>query len=338
MQSPEKTDTAPSPEKNNTEAEPHDTLASSAFQRLEPLLITSATMPLPQDPDVTCGSLACGLRYYIKKNHKPEQRVALRLAVRVGSLQEEEAERGIAHMVEHLAFRATTNYDKLELVEYLESIGAAFGACQNAYTSFDETVYMLSVPSDGKDLVKQSIQVLHEWACRIRISDEDVEAERGIVLEEWRAGRSARCAPRQPASTPGPATHTRLPPWPDRACAWRLPQPLLAEWRRTTGSSSCRAARVCGPSQRRNKSTPHHRAQSRLSACAIPRSATLCWRLGLFRETQPSVVRGQYGVTRRTSSRPSFSAWRSRTRFKSRRKQTAGCDTGQSQLIHRSAG
>ena len=237
------TTTMQAPEKNNAEAEQHDdTPASSAFQHLEPLLITSATMPLPQDPDVTCGSLACGLRYYIKKNHKPEQRVALRLAVRVGSLQEEEAERGIAHMLEHLAFRATTNYGKLELVEYLESIGAAFGACQNAYTSFDETVYMLSVPSDGKDLVKQSIQVLHEWACRIRISDEDVEAERGIVLEEWRAGRSARCAPRQPASTPGPATHTRLPPWPDRACAWRLPQPLLAEWRRTTGSSSCRAA------------------------------------------------------------------------------------------------
>ena len=175
MQSPEKTDTAPSPEKNNKEAEPHDTLASSAFQRLEPLLITSAAMPLPQDPDVTCGSLACGLRYYIKKNQKPEQRVALRLAVRVGSLQEEEAERGIAHMVEHLAFRATTNYDKLELVEYLESIGAAFGACQNAYTSFDETVYMLSVPSDGKDLVKQSIQVLswrpqpHHRFCRCHL-------------------------------------------------------------------------------------------------------------------------------------------------------------------------
>ena len=217
MQTPEK-----------TEVGEYDTVASDTFQRLEPLLITSATMPLPQDPDVISGSLACGLRYYIKKNQKPEQRVALRLAVRVGSLHEEEAERGIAHMVEHLAFRATTNYDKLELVQYLESIGAAFGACQNAYTSFDETVYMLSVPSDGKDLVRQSIQVLsaatpppllplppsprsrarllhlraagiaysllqvlHEWACRIRISDEDVEDERGVVLEEWRAGRSA---------------------------------------------------------------------------------------------------------------------------------------------------
>ena len=204
------------------EAGQPDAHASNAFQHLEPLLITSAAMLLPQDPDVTCGSLACGLRYYIKKNRKPAQRVALRLAVRVGSLQEEEAERGLAHMVEHLAFRATANYDKLELVQYLESIGAAFGACQNAYTSFDETVYMLSVPSDGKDLVKQSIQVfasgplshqvlaspsprlpyqvLHEWACRIRISDEDVEAERGVVLEEWRAGRSAPRQPREHAS------------------------------------------------------------------------------------------------------------------------------------------
>ena len=250
MQSPEKTDTAPSPEKNNKEAEPHDTLASSAFQRLEPLLITSATMPLPQDPDVTCGSLACGLRYYIKKNQKPEQRVALRLAVRVGSLQEEEAERGIAHMVEHLAFRATTNYDKLELVEYLESIGAAFGACQNAYTSFDETVYMLSVPSDGKDLVKQSIQVLSlaasatppllplppshaPWPLRLLVQPEHVccsrcftsgpaasasrmRTSRPSAASCWRSGAQdeVRCAPRQPSSTPGPATHTRLPPPP----------------------------------------------------------------------------------------------------------------------------
>ena len=94
-------------------------------------------------------------------------------------------------MVEHLAFRATTNFDKLELVKYLESIGASFGACQNAYTSFDETVYELMVPSDDEGLVNQSLTILHEWACRIRISDDDVECERGVVLEEWRAGRNA---------------------------------------------------------------------------------------------------------------------------------------------------
>jgi hypothetical protein len=266
MQSPAKTDTVPSPEENNTEAERHDTLASSAFQRLEPLQITSATMPLPQDPDVTCGSLACGLRYYIKKNQKPEQRVALRLAVRVGSLQEEEAERGIAHMVEHLAFRATTNYDKLELVEYLESIGAAFGACQNAYTSFDETVYMLSVPSDGKDLVKQSIQVCFlggrghttaslppshaPWplrlyfACSAKLNVFAAPGASRVGLPHPHLGRGRRggarhrvrgvarrtkCALRASSTLEHawPRNTHPSPPGLTRACAWRLPSGSL---------------------------------------------------------------------------------------------------------------
>ena len=164
---------------------------SDAFKRLAPMEITHSAMPLPFDPDLLTGALPCGLRYYIKKNRKPEKRVALRLAVRAGSVDEEEAERGMAHMLEHLAFRATKNYDKFELVKYLESIGAGFGACQNAYTAFDETVYMLHVPTDKEGLLKQGVQVLHEWASRIRIADEDVEGEKGVVLEEWRAGRTA---------------------------------------------------------------------------------------------------------------------------------------------------
>ena len=155
---------------------------AGAFKRLAPLTIDGPEMPLPADPALSQGILPCGLRYYVKHNHKPEGRVALRLAVRVGSVHEDEAERGLAHFVEHLAFRATASFDKFELVRFLESVGASFGACQNAYTSFDETVYMLTVPTDKDGLMRQAIKVLHDWATGIRISDEDVEGERGVVL------------------------------------------------------------------------------------------------------------------------------------------------------------
>ena len=132
------------------------------------------------------------MRYYVQKTHKPKDRAALALAVDVGSIAETEEERGVAHLVEHLAFRATESNDNFAIVKFLESIGAEFGACQNAYTSMDETVYELLVPIDKPNVLEQSLDVFAEFATKVRISDADVNDERGAVMEELRMGRDAR--------------------------------------------------------------------------------------------------------------------------------------------------
>ena len=147
---------------------------------------------LPFTKELTAGTLANGLRWYVKKNREPQNRAELRLAVRVGSISEQEHERGIAHIIEHLAFRATAKYpNQQDVVNYLERIGAQFGPCQNAYTSFEETVFELHIPVDKSETLETSLGVLAEWAAHIRISDKDVDDERTIVLEEWRQQQTA---------------------------------------------------------------------------------------------------------------------------------------------------
>jgi predicted Zn-dependent peptidase len=138
------------------------------------------------------GQLANGMRYYVHVTQKPKDRAALALAVDVGSVAEEEDEQGVAHLVEHLAFRATKSFGNFEIVRFLESIGAEFGACQNAYTSMDETVYELLVPIDDPLVLTKALTVMSEFASHVRISDDDVNDERGAVLEEMRMGRDAR--------------------------------------------------------------------------------------------------------------------------------------------------
>ncbi|KVI12277.1 Metalloenzyme, LuxS/M16 peptidase-like protein [Cynara cardunculus var. scolymus] len=137
------------------------------------------------------GKLDNGLRYYVRLNSKPKMRAALALAVNVGSVLEDEEERGVAHIVEHLAFSATKKYTNHDIVKFLESIGAEFGACQNAVTSADETVYELFVPIDKPGLLSQAISVLAEFSSEIRVSAEDLDKERGAVMEEYRANRNA---------------------------------------------------------------------------------------------------------------------------------------------------
>ena len=110
----------------------------------------------------------------------------------MGSVAETEAERGVAHIVEHLAFRSTESYEHFAIVNFLESIGAEFGACSNAYTSMDETVYELLVPVQKAEVLATSMHILSEFARGVRISDADVECERGSVMEEWRLGRDAQ--------------------------------------------------------------------------------------------------------------------------------------------------
>lgn len=147
---------------------------------------------LPEDPvGVDYGVLRNGLHYYVRRNAKPRLRAALALGVRVGSVLEEEEERGVAHIVEHLAFSATKRYTNHDIVKFLESIGAEFGACQNASTSPDETIYELLVPIDKPEILSQAISVLAEFSTEIRVSAEDLEKERGAVLEEYRGGRNA---------------------------------------------------------------------------------------------------------------------------------------------------
>lgn len=148
--------------------------------------------PLGESPfAVDYGRLDNGLTYYVRCNSKPKMRAALALVVKAGSVLEEEDERGVAHIVEHLAFNATTKYTNHDIVKFLESIGAEFGACQNAMTSADDTVYELVVPVDKPELLSQAISILAEFSTEIRVSAEDLEKERGAVMEEYRGSRNA---------------------------------------------------------------------------------------------------------------------------------------------------
>lgn len=146
---------------------------------------------LPVDPHVKVGQLENGLKYYIRENHKPENRAELRLVVNVGSILEEDDQRGIAHFVEHMAFNGTKHFAKQEIVNYLESIGMRFGPDINAYTSFDETVYMLQIPTDRAEIITTAFQILEDWAHLLTFDKEEVEKERKVVIEEWRLGRGA---------------------------------------------------------------------------------------------------------------------------------------------------
>jgi zinc protease len=146
---------------------------------------------LPFDAAVARGQLENGLRYYVRRNAKPENRAELRLVVDVGSLVEDDDQRGLAHFVEHMAFNGSRHFEKQELVDYLERIGMRFGPDVNAYTSFDETVYMLQVPTDEEEILAQAFLILEDWAHGVTFDDEEIDKERGVVVEEWRQGRGA---------------------------------------------------------------------------------------------------------------------------------------------------
>jgi zinc protease len=146
---------------------------------------------IPLDPKVRTGKLSNGLTYFIMQNKKPENRMELRLAVNTGSICEDDDQKGLAHFVEHMCFNGTKNFPKNELVSFLESIGVQFGPDLNAYTSFDETVYMLQLATDKKDIIEKGIQVLEDWAHNLSFEDKEIDKERGVILEEWRLGKGA---------------------------------------------------------------------------------------------------------------------------------------------------
>ena len=149
------------------------------------------TEAIPADSTITVGKFPNGLTYYIKANKKPENRAALRLAVNAGSILEDENQRGLAHLVEHMAFNGTKNFPKMDVVNFLQSIGMQFGAHVNAYTSFDETVYQLQVPTDKADVLDKAFLILEDWAHNVTFDPKEIDKERGVVMEEWRLGRGA---------------------------------------------------------------------------------------------------------------------------------------------------
>ena len=146
---------------------------------------------MPVDPNLIQGQLDNGLKYFIKVNHKPENRAELRLVVNAGSILEDEDQQGLAHLLEHMAFNGSTDFPKMDLVNYLESIGMRFGPDLNAYTSFDETVYMLQVPTDSSSQLEKGFQILENWAHKVSLEGEAIDDERGVVVEEWRLRQGA---------------------------------------------------------------------------------------------------------------------------------------------------
>ena len=146
---------------------------------------------IPIGPQVKTGRLANGLSYFIHKNNRPEKHVELRLVVKVGSVMEDDDQQGLAHFTEHMAFNGSAHFKKHELVSYLQSIGVKFGADLNAYTSFDETVYILPIPTDKKENLETGFQVLEDWAQGVQMLDVDIDKERDIILEEARLGKGA---------------------------------------------------------------------------------------------------------------------------------------------------
>src|SRR5450759_2204825 len=141
----------------------------------------AAAAPLPFDPAVTVGTLSNGMHYFIRENHKPEKRAELRLVVNAGSVLEDEDQRGLAHMVEHMAFRGTKRFAGNQISSYLESVGMRYGPDINAFTTFDETVYMLTIPTDTAAIVDKGFQILSEWAHNVafdptQVGSGDVQA------------------------------------------------------------------------------------------------------------------------------------------------------------------
>ncbi|MXY95602.1 MAG: insulinase family protein [Caldilineaceae bacterium SB0664_bin_27] len=142
--------------------------------------------PIALDPSIRKAQLENGLTYYIRHNTEPANRATLMLVINAGSVQEDEDQLGLAHFVEHMMFNGTERFPKQALIDYFETVGMSFGPDVNAYTSFDETVYFLEFPTDDEEIIGTTFQVAEDWASRATISDEEVESERGVILEEER--------------------------------------------------------------------------------------------------------------------------------------------------------
>ena len=148
--------------------------------------------PIPTDPNVRIGKLENGLTYYIRHNELPENRADFYIAQKVGSILEEDNQRGLAHFLEHMCFNGTTNFPGKGIINWLEIIGVRFGENLNAYTSIDETVYNISnVPVLRDGIVDSCLLILHDWANDLTLAEAEIDNERGVIHEEWRTGQGA---------------------------------------------------------------------------------------------------------------------------------------------------
>jgi len=176
--------------------------------------LASLEEKLSLDPQIKLGTFDNGLRYYLRVNKKPENRAELQLVVNAGSVLEDDDQKGLAHFVEHMAFNGTRHFAKQELVKFMESIGMRFGPSLNAFTSFDETIYMLTVPTDKPDVMKTAFQILEDWAHELTFDPGEIDKERGVIIEEWRlgCGAAARMQDKQfPILLQGSRYANRLP-------------------------------------------------------------------------------------------------------------------------------
>ena len=147
--------------------------------------------PLPIDPQVRYGKLPNGLTYYIRHNEQPKERADFYIAQNVGSMLEEENQRGLAHFLEHMAFNGSKNFPDKGMDEFTQSIGMRMGENFNAYTSFDETVYMImNAPVTRESVVDSCLLILHDWSSAINLADKEIDKERGVIREEWRSRNS----------------------------------------------------------------------------------------------------------------------------------------------------
>jgi zinc protease len=147
---------------------------------------------VPVDPLITVGTLPNGMRYYVRGNGVPQGRAELRLVVDAGSLLEDDDQRGLAHLVEHMSFNGTRHFPGQDLGTFMQSLGMRFGAHVNAHTSFDETVYELQIPTDDAAVIDRSLLILEDWARGdVSFDPVEIDKERGVVLEEWRLGLGA---------------------------------------------------------------------------------------------------------------------------------------------------
>ena len=150
--------------------------------------------PIPLNPNCHTGVLPNGLTYYIQHNDWPEHRADFYIAQKVGSIQEEDNQRGLAHFLEHMCFNGTTHFPKDQLKNYLETIGVRFGENLNAYTSTEETVYNINnVPvQDHPGAIDSCLLILHDWSHDLSLDGDEIDKERGVINEEWRMRQSAQ--------------------------------------------------------------------------------------------------------------------------------------------------
>ncbi len=146
---------------------------------------------VPVDPAITIGRLPNGLRYYVRRNRRPANRAELRLVVNAGSVLEEDDQLGLAHVVEHMAFNGTRHFAGREITAFMESLGMQFGPSLNAFTSYDDTTFLLKVPTERAETLERAFLIMEDWAHGLTFDPKEVEKERGVIIEEWRQGRGA---------------------------------------------------------------------------------------------------------------------------------------------------